>query len=136
MEVALAYTINDQWRIDANATVLDARYESFGANTGNTPEAVAEELGNLWGSWQFLDAWRARAGLRYVGKRYVDAANATEIPGYTVVDVALDWAASEALTVGAHVRNATDKTYAQASYGPQFILGMPRTWELQTRFRF
>jgi hypothetical protein len=25
---------------------------------------------------------------------------------------------------------------AQASYGPQFILGMPRTWELQTRFRF
>jgi iron complex outermembrane receptor protein len=136
VEVSLAYTINDQWRIDANATMLDAEYDSFSTNTGNTPDSVAEELANVWGSWQFLHDWRARAGLRYVGKRYLDPSNATELPSYTVVDAALDWAASEALTVSAHVRNATDKTYAQASYGPQFILGMPRTWELQTRYRF
>jgi len=136
VEVSLAYTINDQWRIDANATVLDAEYDEFGADTGNTPEAVPEQLANLWASWQFLDAWRARAGLRYVGKRYLDSANTTELPSYTVIDAALDWATTNALTVGVQVRNATDKTYALASYGPQFILGMPRTWELQTRYRF
>lgn len=136
VEVSLAYTVNDRWRIDANATVLDAEYDSFGAATGNTPDAVPEELANLWASWQFLEDWRARAGLRYVGKRYLDPSNDTELPSYTVIDAAIDWAATEALTVGAHVRNATDKTYALASYGPQFILGMPRTWELQAHYRF
>jgi iron complex outermembrane receptor protein len=121
VEISLAYTIKDQWHIDANATVLDAEYDSFGTNTGNTPDSVAEELANVWGSWQFVRDWRARAGLRYVGKRYLDPSNATELPSYTVLGAALDWAASDALTVSAHVRNAMDETYAQASYGPQFI---------------
>lgn len=136
IEASLAFTINDQWRIDANAAVLDAEYDSFAEDTGNTPFSVPEQLANLWASWQFLPDWRARAGLRHVGKRYLDSANTGELPSYTVFDAAVDWAVSEALTVGAHVRNVTDKTYAQAAYGPQFIFGMPRTWEMQARYQF
>jgi iron complex outermembrane recepter protein len=135
-EASIAFTVNDQWRIDANAAVLDAEYQEFAEDTGNTPFAVPEQLANLWLSWQFLEDWRARTGARHVGRRYLDSANSVELPSYTILDAALDWAVSSALTVGAHIRNATDKTYAQAAYGPQFIFGMPRTWELQARYRF
>lgn len=136
VEASLAFTINDQWRIDANAALLHAEYEEYGEFTGNRPYSVPEELANLWISWEFITDWRARTGLRYVGKRDLDESNTTELPSYAVVDAALDWAASDALTLSAHVRNAMDKTYAQAAYGPQFILGMPRTWELQARYGF
>lgn len=136
VEASLAFTINDQWRIDANAALLHAEYEEYGEFTGNRPYSVPEELANLWISWEFITDWRARTGLRYVGKRYLDESNTTELPSYAVVDAALDWAASDALTLSAHVRNAMDKTYAQAAYGPQFIFGMPRTWELQARYGF
>ena len=136
VEASIAFTINDRWRIDANAAALHAEYDAFAEDTGNTPLSVPEQLANLWVSWQFLQDWRARAGLRHVGKRYLDSANSAELPSYTVLDAAVDWAMSESLKIGAHVRNATDKTYAQAAYGPQFILGMPRTWELQARYQF
>jgi iron complex outermembrane receptor protein len=136
VEATVAFTINDQWRFDANAAVLDAEYDEFAEFTGNTPVAVPEQLANLWVSWQFVSDWRARAGLRYVGARFLDEGNTIELPSYTVVDSALDWAVNDSTTLSAHVRNATDKTYAQAAYGPQFILGMPRTWELEARYRF
>jgi len=136
VEASVAYTINDRWRIDANAAILDAEYDDYAEFTGNTPFSIPEQLANLWASWQFVADWRARAGLRYVGSRYLDQGNTIELPSYTVIDAAVDWAVNDAMTLSAHVRNATDKTYAQAAYGPQFILGMPRTWELQARHRF
>lgn len=136
VEASIAFTINDRWRIDANAAIVDAEYDDYAEFTGNTPFSVPEELANLWASWQFVTDWRARAGLRYVGSRYLDQSNTTELPSYTVIDAAVDWAVNDAMTLSAHIRNATDKTYAQAAYGPQFILGMPRTWELQARHRF
>jgi iron complex outermembrane receptor protein len=136
VEATLAYTINDQWRIDANVAVLDAEYEEYGEFTGNTPFSVPEQTANLWVGWQFLEDWRARAGLRYVGKRYLSDENDVALPSYSIVDAAVDWSVLDAVTLSAHVRNATDKTYAQAAYGPNAIFGMPRTWELEARYRF
>jgi iron complex outermembrane receptor protein len=136
VEASVAFTINDRWRIDANAALLDAEYDDYAEDTGNTPFSVPEQVANLWASWQFIQDWRARAGVRYVGKRYLDSANTAELPSYTVVDAAVDWAMLDSLTLSAHVRNATDRTYAQAAYGPNAIFGMPRTWELQARYQF
>jgi iron complex outermembrane recepter protein len=136
VEVSLAFTINDRWRIDANAAVLDAEYDNYAEFTGNTPFSVPEKLANLWTSWQFIEDWRARVGLRYVDERYLDPGNTVALPSYTIVDAAVDWAVNDALTLSAHVRNAADKTYAVASYGPNAIFGMPRTWEMQARYQF
>jgi iron complex outermembrane recepter protein len=87
-------------------------------------------------SWEFIEDWRARAGLRYVDERFLDAGNTATLPSYTIVDAALDWAVNDGLTLSTHVRNATDKIYAVAAYGPNAIFGMPRTWELQARYQF
>jgi iron complex outermembrane recepter protein len=136
VEASVAFTINDQWRIDANVAVLDAEYEEYAENTGNTPPSIPERLANLWVSWEFIEDWRARAGVRHVAKRYLDEENTAELPDYTILDAAVDWAVIEDLTISAHVRNASDKTYALAAYSGSAIFGMPRTWELQARYQF
>ena len=101
------------------------------ALTGKTPPGVPEETANAWLNWNFLPAWRAAAGVRYVGKRYVDNANTLIVPSYEVVDLDLRWNVSDRLTAHAGVRNAFDKVYAVTGGLDQRLLGTPRTFELR-----
>lgn len=129
------------WRIDANATWLDARFdelvESGGVSRkGNTPANVPERLANLWLS-HVGAGWEAGLGARYVGKRYGNNANTLNLAAYTVLDAALSWHADPRTTLRLNVRNLTDKLYATAAYGStQVLLGAPRSVELTADFRF
>jgi outer membrane receptor protein involved in Fe transport len=51
--------------------------------------------------------------------------------------VGVDWAPLPQLSLTASLRNVTDEVYAVAAYTTaQWILGQPRTAELQARYRF
>ncbi len=146
VEASLALNIDDRWRIDANAAVLTAQFDKFGeedddgnivSRNGLRPPSVPEQAANLWVSWAVTDQWSARAGLRYVGKRFTDTANQLELPGYTVIDAGVDWAPTQQLALTAALRNVTDEVYGVAAYTTQeWILGQPRTAELTARYRF
>ena len=146
IEASLALNINDRWRIDANAAVLTAKFDDFGeedddgnivSRNGLRPPSVPEQAANLWVSWAVTDQWNARAGLRYVGKRFTDTANQLELPSYTVLDAGVDWAPTPQLALTAALRNVTDEVYGVAAYTTsQWILGQPRTAELKARYRF
>lgn len=145
IEASISLSVAEHWRIDANVAALDARFDDFAeegddgvvSRNGNTPTSVPERTANLWVTWSPAEQWRARSGLRYVGKRFVDNANELELPSFTVVDAAVDWAPTSSLLVGASLRNVTDKVYPVAAYtSSQWILGQPRTLDLQARYRF
>jgi TonB-dependent siderophore receptor len=146
IEASLALNINDRWRIDANAAVLTAKFDDFGeedddgnivSRNGLRPPSVPEQAANLWASWAVNDQWNARAGLRYVGKRFTDNANQLELPSYKVIDAGVDWAPTPQLALTAALRNVTDEVYGVAAYTTsQWILGQPRTAELTARYRF
>ena len=146
IEASLALNINDRWRIDANAALLNAKFDEFGeedddgnivSRNGLRPPSVPEQAANLWVSWAVNDQWLARAGLRYVGKRFTDTANQLELPSYTVLDAGVDWAPTPQLALTASLRNVTDEVYGVAAYTTsEWILGRPRTAELQARYRF
>ena len=146
IEASIALSLAERWRIDANVAALDAKFDDFGeedddgnivSRNGKTPTAVPERTANLWVSCALTDQWRLRGGLRYVGKRFLDNANQLELPSYTVADAAVDWAPMSNLSIGASVRNVTDKIYPIAAYtSSQWILGMPRTLEVQAHYRF
>jgi iron complex outermembrane recepter protein len=146
VEAALALNVNDRWRIDANAALLTAKFDEFGeedddgtivSRNGLRPPSVPEQAANLWVSWAVTDQWNARAGLRYVGKRFTDTANQLELPSYTVIDAGVDWAPTPQLALTASLRNVTDELYGAAAYTTQqWILGQPRTAELTARYRF
>jgi iron complex outermembrane receptor protein len=145
VEVSISLSLAERWRVEANIAALDAEFDDFAeegdtgivSRNGKTPTSVPERIANLWVTWAIADQWRARSGLRYVGKRFVDNGNELELPSYTVLDAALDWAPMSNLLIGASLRNVTDKTYPIAAYtSSQWILGQPRTLELQARYRF
>jgi iron complex outermembrane recepter protein len=146
LEASVALNINDRWRIDANAALLNAKFDEFGeedddgnivSRNGRRPPSVPEQAANLWVSWAVNEQWLARAGLRHVGKRFTDNANQLELPSYTVIDAGVDWAPLPQLSLTASLRNLTDEVYAVAAYTTsEWILGQPRTAELTARYRF
>ena len=60
-EATVGAEIAKDWRVDANVSILRAKYDDFqqtsGGTTvsraGNVPVSVPQRLANLWVSWRF-----------------------------------------------------------------------------------
>jgi iron complex outermembrane receptor protein len=145
IELALGWSLADAWRVDLAASVLDARFDDFNDRVGNAvvsragllPPDVPERLASAWLTWSPTDAWRIGVGSRHVGERTANNANTLFLPAYTVWDahgsVDTGWG-----SVGLRVRNLGDRVYANRSYngGNQAVLGEPRLFEVNWRYRF
>lgn len=142
IEASLSVALGSGFAIDANGTVLDARYDNFISGdtdfSGKTPGGVPETLANLWLTWDAFDRFQARAGLRYVGRIFFDESNQSELPSYTVVDAGLSYALSDQVAVDLRVYNLFDKAYATAYqyHDEQWFLGRPRSFDVALRARF
>ncbi|MBV1687464.1 TonB-dependent receptor [Novosphingobium sp. G106] len=141
IEASVAIDLPEGFGIEANGTVLDAKYDDFisgGFNyNGKTPAGIAEIAGNLSLRWDPIEKLQARASLRYVGKRYSDDANLFKVPGYAVVDASLSYALIENVAIDVRVYNLFDKAYAVTTYNDeQWILGRPRSFDVALRARF
>jgi iron complex outermembrane receptor protein len=146
VEGTLNLALAPGWTLDANASLLRARYDDFVESVGGAPVSragklptdVPRRLANLWLHWQPLPAWSASAGLRYVGERYADNANTLRMPAYATTDLALRWKAASQTGLTLRVANAFDKRYyATAYYTPtQWLVGPDRRVELVLDHRF
>jgi len=144
IELAFAAEPIPGWTVDANIALLRARYDDFGelasgvlvSRDGNVPTGVPERMANLWTTWRFAPQWKIGAGARYVGQRPTNAANSRWLPGYTVVDAALTYDYSPALSFMLTVKNLTDREYAVSGSDATWLLGAPRTVLLTTRATF
>jgi iron complex outermembrane receptor protein len=141
IEAAVSFELAKGFGVDANGTVLDARYDDFISGTtsykGKTPPMIPETTANLSLRWDATRKAQVRAGLRYVGKRYSDDANTFRVPAYTVVDASLSYAVTANVAVDVRVTNLFDKDYARTTYYDQmFILGRPRSVDVSLRTRF
>ena len=148
IEVSLDMELAHGWNLQANGTILRARYDDFDESAGSPPAAVsrrgnvppnvAQKLANVWLSWNFRPGWTAMGGVQYVGKRYADSANTLELPSYTSTDLALRWQAGKRTTITARGYNVFDKAYyTTAYYTPtQWLYGPGRRFELTLNHRF
>lgn len=146
IEASLSLAFASQWRLEANATVLRARFDDFSevlggvavSRNGKVPPNVPERLANVWLSWTFQPDWTAMAGLRYVGRRYADNANTLALPAYTTTDLALRWDMSKDTTITARGYNVFDKAYFTNAYysDTQWLYGPGRRLELTLNHRF
>ncbi|MBB6125364.1 TonB-dependent receptor [Sphingobium subterraneum] len=140
IEASLRLQLPEGFAVDANGTVLKARYDDFPnggtSYTGNVPAGVPQESANLWLSWTG-GKMGARAGIRYVGHSFSDDANQYRVPGYTVVDAGLSYALTPNVALDVRLYNLFDKDYALNAYGDeQWILGRPRSVDVSVRARF
>ena len=148
IEASLNWSFAPQWSLDANATLLRARFEDFLESSGsppvavsrdgNVPPNVAERLANVWLGWQFLPAWNLAGGVRHVGKRYANSSNTLELPGYSTTDLALTWQPAARTRVTARVFNLFDRTFYTTAYytDTQWLLGADRRVEVSFDHRF
>jgi iron complex outermembrane receptor protein len=141
VEVAVSVELAGGFGIDANATVLDARFDRFNNNgvvfDGRTPQNIPEASGNLWLRWTAANGIETRAGVRAVGRMFSDNANTFRIPGYAVVDGGVIWPLTANIAIEGRVQNLFDKAYATTSYAnAQWLLGRPRSIDVAVRARF
>ena len=146
VEATLSLALASGWQLDANATVLRAKYDDFieaeaGAavsRAGKVPPDVAEKLANVWLSWNFLPDWTASSGVRYVGHRYADNANRIVMPAYATTDFALRWKAARDTTLTLRATNAFDKQYFTTAYYTtnQWFNGPGRRVEATVHYRY
>ena len=98
---------------------------------------MPETLANLSLRWNATRTLQARAGLRYVGRRYSDNANSFRVPSYTMVDATLSYAVTPRLAVDIHGYNLFDRNYAISTYNNhQWVLGRPRAIDVSLRVGF
>lgn len=141
IELSSSIRVAKRWRVDANATILNAKFDKLYAADGSSlagklPSNVPETVANLWLSYD-IGQWNAGAGARYVSKRYADDANTQVLDAYTVFDASASYRVSKNLNVRAVVRNLTDRVYATAAYSSdQVFLGAPRHAEVIAEFSF
>jgi iron complex outermembrane receptor protein len=145
IEAAVGLRLTSYLFINANAALLNARFDDFNESDGDVtvsrdgkqPPDVPEQTANLWAIVAPTQMWRFGAGMRYVGKRYADNANTIREPSYTLLDAFVTFAPVRFANFTLRGRNLTDDTYAISSYGPtQFILGEPRVIEFVANLRF
>ncbi|MDB5702588.1 MAG: TonB-dependent receptor [Sphingomonadales bacterium] len=149
IEATVALTVVDGVQIDANATVLKARYDEFRelvagtliSRSGNRPTNVPQKSANLWVNWDATSRIKAQAGVRYVGNRFIDTANLISTPDYSVFDASLRYVVTDRLAVDVRAFNLTDKLYATTFIGNgrgggQWQLGAPRSFEIAVTGQF
>lgn len=129
------------WRVDANAAYTDASFDRLVesgnvSRAGKRPADVPKVSANAWLAYRAA-AWRAAAGLRHVGKRFVDNGNTQALPAYSTLDATLGWNAGRHAQVQLNLRNVADKLYALTSYSDsQYLLGDRRHAELTVQWQY
>lgn len=141
LEASVTLDLAGGFGIDANGTILDARFDEFQSGAisfkGKTPPNVPEATANLWLRYAVTDRLQTRAGLRYVGRTYSDNANNFRVPAYSVVDAGLSYAVTDNIALNARIYNLVDKDYATTTYNDeQWLLGRPRSVDVSISARF
>ena len=141
LEASLTLDLPGGFGIDANGTILDARFDEFLSGgtsyNGKTPPGVPEVTANLWLRYDVTSRFQTRLGLRYVGKTYSDNANQFRVPGYAVVDGGVSFAVTKNVAANLRVYNLFDKDYATTTYNDeQWLLGRPRSVDFSISARY
>jgi iron complex outermembrane receptor protein len=127
LDLFAAYTYND-----VEVT------KSSDVDLGKTPIQVPRQLASVGVDYALggaLPGFSVGGGVRYVGKRYDDAANTKSTPSFTLVDAAVRYEHGP-WRFALNVANLFDKEYvASHAYGGYYP-GAERTFTLTAKYRF
>ncbi len=136
----------DNLSVLAAYTYTDAEYtRALDGTQGNMPNQIPRHMASLWAKYRFDDGPAAGlgvgAGVRYVGKLWADNENTLHVPGYTLVDLALDYdlarVGMRGMNAQLNVNNLFDKDYVGSCYSRDFCyFGSERTVRLTLSYQF
>lgn len=100
--------------LDGNSSWIVAEDRSPGANFGNWLPRRPRHTANASASYAFGFGLEFGAALRWSGKSYDNASNATRLDDYTLVDLRAEYALSDAVKLFARAENIFDEQYMTA----------------------
>ena len=155
VEFAAAARPIPEVKLWGNIAYVHARYADYdftgGSFSGNTPPNIPALVVNGGASYRFANpGWlpvELGVSVRHIGDRYSTDANNVTLLGYTTADAfafidipkSPTFPTFDNTRVTFRVRNLSDKRYAtwsDPSYPDQIFLGAPRTYEIETSFKF
>tara|TARA_B100001765_G_scaffold160452_1_gene104586 strand:- start:178 stop:2265 length:2088 start_codon:yes stop_codon:yes gene_type:complete len=80
---------------------------------GNELADAPNHLASLWIDREFGNGLRLGGGVRYIGERYIDAANSAELDSVTLIDLAAGYTADN-VEMSLNLTNLTDEVYVSA----------------------
>ncbi len=128
-EIAVGWAPTAQWRIDAQASLLDRDNRS---SPEVRPVDTPEQKYRLATKWQPLNRWSLRADLQYETKRYSTSNGSRVAEQFTLVNSFVRYEPLARLGLEAGVRNLFDELYA---YQEGFYEA-GRTWLAQIDYRY
>jgi vitamin B12 transporter len=103
------------WRLEASGELIDARNSNAGnANFGKRLPRRSKETLRAGAERSFTwpsGAWTLGAQWLHGGPRFEDAANTTELAGFSVLDLRAEWAPAKDWRWGVKLNNVTDRRY-------------------------
>jgi iron complex outermembrane receptor protein len=142
-ESTVTADINPWWKLSFAGQLLDAKQNPLIDPTlrGLTPENTAKLSGNFSVSHrsQLVPGLTLRAGMSYVGRRYVNSLDQASIPGVVLYTLG----AGYATTIGGHrtvlqlsVDNLTNKRYWNSATTSAYGTGMERSLRANAKIDF
>ena len=143
VELAVALSPGDDWRIEVNAAYTDAWYGDFAENlgagiidrTGNAPSNIPEWVAALFVSKHFDNGLTLSGGPRYVGDRFGNTNNSVVADAYVTLDLAASFTWRDA-TFTLRGRNLLDEEYEPVAGTTMRRLGDPLSLEFSTLLKF
>ncbi|KJZ15454.1 ligand-gated channel protein [Marinomonas sp. S3726] len=147
VELDLHKALSEQMDVRVAVTVQDVEVTKDNSGIqGNTPIWVPEQQVSTWLNYQLTEGTmqgaQVGAGVRYIGKMQLDAANSNTVPSATLVDLSMayDLENTSASLAGASVRlsvsNALNETYYSCYDASNCWFGDERAFELSGRYEF
>ena len=137
IELALTGRITPQWQMSGGYTYQDAVLRG---NSAVRLAQVPQHQFALWNRYDFTSSFGAGVGLVHQSSQFAairTAANTTRLAGYTRVDAALFFKASERIDLQVNVENLFDATYfSDAHTNNNISPGAPINARLTARVKF
>ncbi|MFT3721459.1 MAG: TonB-dependent siderophore receptor [Pseudorhodoferax sp.] len=134
IEFSAAGRVAPNWYVRGGVAFMSAKVArdlQTPANEGKYLTNTAKRNGNVFLRYAPPGPWYGEIGVTHTSARWLNAANTSELPGYTRWDAMLGWR-SAPWTVTAAVSNLFDAEYWRSSAMP----GAPRSFLLSANYQF
>ena len=140
VEVGVAGRITERWQVMGGYAWQQGELLSAASATapaGNELAQLPRHSASLWNRFDVTPTFGFGIGAIHRGSFYASTDNTVTVPGFTRLDGALFWKASEQLQLQLNVENLLDKEYFATAHSNQNISpGAPRGATLTARFTF
>ncbi|WP_306751613.1 TonB-dependent siderophore receptor [Paracoccus actinidiae] len=115
IEIEATAEIADGWKLRGGYAYnkTEQKAPSGDPLDGNELQDAPNHLASLWLDRDFGNGMRVGGGIRYIGERYIDAANSAELDSVTLVDLGAGYTRDN-VEMSLNITNLTDEVYVGA----------------------